>query len=154
MNDREHTLAAPEMSLSEALEYHEKFKAPALPTKSDRARQALVAEVRRLLFEMEADRELAVRQAKAWAESYRDMAAEVERLRKALAYTDEKWRCSMEELLRFRAALPDIVGCPYCDPAPCRHDDIGFYPCCRSRRAAVRHGLLPAFERVNEEEGA
>ena len=128
-----HTLAAPEMSLSEALEYHAQFEARPVPTKSDRARQALVAEVRRLLFEAEADRELAVRQAKAWADGYRDMAAEVE---------------------RYRAAIPDIVGCPYGDPAPCRHDDIGFYPCCRSRRAAVRHGLLPAFERVNEEEGA
>ena len=128
-----HTLAAPEMSLSEALEYHAQFEARPIPTKSDRARQALVAEVRRLLFEAEADRELAVRQAKAWADGYRDMAAEVE---------------------RYRAAIPDIVGCPYGDPAPCRHDDIGFYPCCRSRRAAVRHGLLPAFERVNEEEGA
>ena len=134
MNDREHTLAAPEMSLSEALEYHEKFKAPVLPTKSDRARQALVAEVRRLLFEAASDRELAQRQATAWANAYRDMAADAE---------------------RFAAALPDIIGCPYGDPAPCRHDDIGFYPCCRSRRAAVRHGLLPAFERVLEaEDGA
>ncbi len=128
-----HTLAAPEMSLSEALEYHAKFE-KAQTTKSDRARQALVAEVRRLLFELEADRELAVRQAKAWADGYRDMAAEIE---------------------NFRTALSDIIGCPYGDPAPCRHDDIGFYPCCRARRAAVRHGLLPAFERVVEtEDGA
>ena len=128
-----HTLAAPEMSLSEALEYHAQFEARPIPTKSDRARQALVAEVRRLLYELEADRELALRQATAWADAYRDMAADQE---------------------RFRAALPDIVGCPYGDPAPCRFDEHGFYPCCRSRRAAVRHGLLPALERVNEEEGA
>src|SRR5678815_4998681 len=112
-----HAQAAPEMSLSEAIEYDAKFSWRSVPTKSDRARQALLAEIRRLLFEAESDRELAVRQAKASAQSYRDMAAEVERLRKALAYTDEKWRCSMEELLRFRAAMPDIVGCPYCDPA-------------------------------------
>ena len=49
------TLAAPEMTLAEALEYHARFDWKTVPTKSDRAREALVAEVRRLLFEMEAD---------------------------------------------------------------------------------------------------
>jgi len=51
--------------------------------------------------------------------------------------------------------LTDIIGCPYGDPLPCRFDEHGFYPCCRSRRAAVRHGLLPPVERaVETEDGA
>lgn len=125
--------AAPEMTYAEALEYHRKFEWRALPTRSDRARQALVAEVERVQAELASDRELSQRQAAAWAPAYREVAGEVE---------------------RYRAALPDIIGCPYGDPAPCRFDDVGFYPCCRARRAAVRHGLLPAVERANEEDGA
>lgn len=154
--------AAPEMSLSEALEYHAKFEWRSIPTKSDRAREALIAEIRRLLFEAESGRELALRQATAWAQGYREISAEVERLREAnsnlvqeaLSFESEA-RDALSEVERFRAALSDIIGCPYGDPAPCRFDEHGFYPCCRAHRAAVRHGLLPAIERMVEaEDGA
>lgn len=43
-----HAVAAPEMSYEEAVEYDRLFRWRKLPTKSDRAREALIREVERL----------------------------------------------------------------------------------------------------------
>lgn len=55
-----------------------------------------------------------------------------------------------DELARFRDALPAIIGCAAGDPTTCTRDENGWYPCCRSRIAAVRHGRLPQPERHDE----
>ncbi len=126
------SLAAPEMTYSEALEYHQKFAWRTVPSRSDRARQALVAEVERLQSEMADDRELARRQTTAWASGHRDLA---------------------NELARFRDALPGIIGCADGDPATCTHDPPGYWaPCCRVRRRCVAAGLLSAVEKVADVE--
>jgi hypothetical protein len=78
------SLAAPEMTLEEAVEYDAKFRWRSLPTRSDRARQALIAEVARL-------------QAN-------------EAIWQSEIYSMGRHAAGLEaELARFRAALPDVA---------------------------------------------
>lgn len=108
--------AAPKMSYEEALEYDAKFRWRALPTKSDRARAALIREVERLRDELSG-------------------AAG------ALRFERENVRVIAAELARIRAALPEVVGCAHGEGASCRRPP--WVACCLTRERMVKAGLLP-----------
>lgn len=155
------------MTVDEALAYRDGILWRTFQPRADRAVVALAGEVDQLRAETAADRELAQRQATAWAAAHRDATAEIEKLivilnewrdtalkYGAMAAASEILRGEAQaDLARFRAAMPGIIGCAEGDPATCTHDPPGYWaPCCRVRRRCVAAGLLPAVERVAETE--
>lgn len=115
-------IAAPPMTFAEAVKYHEKFKWRNVPTKNDRAREAMLNEI--------------------WLERQRK-----EEWRKE---AKEQSDVVLQLVRANQVAIPDIIGCARGDPATCVQDNHGWAPCCRARLAAVRHGLLATAVRVEE----
>lgn len=135
--------AAPEMTFEEAVEYHKKFAWRALPTKGNQALAACIREVERLrevqtATEALADWERETRQM--WALKHRIAAFQLD--------------VTNAEAARFRAALPEIIGCAHGEAATCDRDPYGWGPCCLIRRRMMAAGLLLAVERMTEEDGA
>jgi hypothetical protein len=89
------------------------------------------------------------------------LAEEVERLRvvnanqRALVELSKSlFDDAQAEVERFRAALSEIIGCA-CDAAlNCTRDAYSWGVCCCIRNRMVKIGLLPAAERVAEEDDA
>ncbi len=153
------SLAAPEMSIDEALQYHGKFEWKTRPTKSDQARAALVAEVEHV----RRDCAEACRLAERLAGEVDAANSEVEQLRlqqanlqKICRIENSEVRRLIDEVERFSSALPGIIGCADGDPTACTNDPPGYWaPCCRVRRRCVASGLLPPVEMAaDQEDGA
>lgn len=136
----------------------------------DQAALALLREVKQLRFDAgesyKAERDEAIRQHQATLASSREYLAEIDRLKAEMAANRElaerqvsAWRHAYREtaklLAAHRAALPEIIGCPYGapygDPERCNRDEHGWHSCCRARLTSIRLGLLPACENVSNE---
>lgn len=83
------------------------------------------------------------------------LASECERLRFARRRWANRYRLGRKglalgdaELVRIRAALPEIIGCAHGDVAGCTRT---WFSCCVFRKRCVEHGLLPRPERRDEE---
>jgi hypothetical protein len=132
---------------------------------------ALAAEVERLRNEVDdlgritRERDVAVRDLCRWRSAAQRLTpggSEFMDPEAVRAYADQKNQrlhralsravIAERELSRLRAALPDIIGCPYHEGGACQRH--AWFGCCATRKRMVRLGLLPAPERPATEDDA
>lgn len=149
------TAGAAPLSVDEALAYRNSILWRQLMGRPERAVEVLAAEVERLreVVSMRESARLGLIQLLNKAEAgYAELNANMETLR---LVGSECANMLTERNLRiagYIVALPEIIGCAQGDERTCTRDERGWYPCCRARLAAVKHGLIPAPERVKQEE--
>lgn len=76
------------------------------------------------------------------------LAEEVKRLWSVNAHQLEA------ELSRYRAAIPEIIGCAHHEGLACRRDNYGWHGCCLARLRAAQLGITAEPGRVEMEDGA